>query len=358
MAKLILSPKTTTPNLVVKSNSLIEAQYKLNLSEQKLILTLVSMIEKNDIDFKEYEFKISDFLKLIGTKGKGYSGLVRKWLKDLREKTVVIEREHGGELLTGWFSSAEYIPGSGRIIMCFDPKLKPYLLQLKEKYTRFHLDNVMRLRSEYAIRVYELLKQYVVIGERKFHLDELKQILQCKDYKLYGDFKRKVLEAARKEINEKTDLNVTYLEIKDTRRVASIEFFIQSKKLPESILNLLPEKYKGNEKIINALQDRLTTSPVRVVQNQIEYVLSCSPKEFDKYLLHCLARGYGGDYDRSQESPGEDPPPVPIYPGLIVIFKGVEYAVSDAETITIGGAVLPAGKLRQKIISGEIVIKN
>ena len=54
--------------MVTKSNKLISANYDLNLQEQKIILTLASMVQPQDTEFKEYEFKIKDFLELLGIK--------------------------------------------------------------------------------------------------------------------------------------------------------------------------------------------------------------------------------------------------------------------------------------------------
>ncbi len=53
--------------LVTKSNYFImNCSYDLSLEEQKLILTLASMVQPTDEEFKPYNFKISDFIDLLG----------------------------------------------------------------------------------------------------------------------------------------------------------------------------------------------------------------------------------------------------------------------------------------------------
>jgi hypothetical protein len=47
--------------LIVKSNKLVEARYKLSLQEQKIILTMISKIGKNDEDFKIINFNVREF---------------------------------------------------------------------------------------------------------------------------------------------------------------------------------------------------------------------------------------------------------------------------------------------------------
>ena len=53
--------------LVTKSNYFImNCSYDLSLEEQKLILTLASMVQPTDEEFKAYNFKIADFIDLLG----------------------------------------------------------------------------------------------------------------------------------------------------------------------------------------------------------------------------------------------------------------------------------------------------
>jgi len=60
--------KSKIQTLIVKSNTLVEASYRLTAVEQKIILTLVSKIKKDDIEFQRYNFKISEFLELMDIK--------------------------------------------------------------------------------------------------------------------------------------------------------------------------------------------------------------------------------------------------------------------------------------------------
>jgi len=97
-------------------------------------------------------------------------------------------------------------------------------LELKEKFTSYQLENVVRLNSVYSIRIYELLKQYERIRKRKLTLEELRYFLGIeKDkYIQYGHLKNKVLLVAQKEINEKTDIQFTFNEIKQEPSISYI----------------------------------------------------------------------------------------------------------------------------------------
>ncbi len=258
--------------VVSKSNYLVEARPKqrLTINESKLIAVLISMIHPDDEDFKAYRFKISDLARLWEL-DKNYTkkGIslykdtsfyieVRETTIRLREKAIdVYNPETNSYLNTGWLSSSEYFIDRGYIDLCFDPKLKPYLLQQKKKFTSYILQNYMSLHSSYSMKIYELLKRYEYRDTKRFkiELEELRKILGIKpyEYKLYGDFKRKVLLKAEKEIPKKTDIGFKFVQIKTGRKITAIEFIIYStNKKVEELPEILPipeevSKEKENE---------------------------------------------------------------------------------------------------------------
>jgi len=50
----------------------MNSHYDLRFQEQKIILTLTNMVRPEDTEFKEYKFKIKNFIKLLGLNKKGY----------------------------------------------------------------------------------------------------------------------------------------------------------------------------------------------------------------------------------------------------------------------------------------------
>ena len=140
-------------NSVTKSNVLIEANYKLTVTEQKVILYLVSQINKDDDDFKMYSLPIQHFYELLGYRGSPKYSEMREITKNLMRK--ILEIKEGKKLKQmSWISYVEYDEHSGRVSLSFDPRLKPYLLQLKKEFTTYRLKNVMELKSSYSIRIY------------------------------------------------------------------------------------------------------------------------------------------------------------------------------------------------------------
>ena len=111
--------------LVTKSNFFImNSSYDLSLEEQKLILTLASMVQPTDEEFKSYKFKIKDFMKLLGVEDKSKYTKTPKITKELMKK--VFEIEEGDTIIqTAWLCSATYKKGTGMVELEFSPKLKP-----------------------------------------------------------------------------------------------------------------------------------------------------------------------------------------------------------------------------------------
>ncbi|GIX59937.1 hypothetical protein BPADB04_49670 [Bacillus paranthracis] len=217
-------------NIVSKSNTLIEANSRLNLVEQKMLLCLASNIEPSDRDFKTYTFPIKQFHDLLGLSGSTKYTELSKITKELVSK--VIEIRIGEELIqVSWLSSAIYNKNKGTIDLRFDPLLKPFLLELSSKFTSYRLANVVKLKSTYAIRIYELLKQYEHIKERTISLENLRYYLDAIDvYPNYANFKQRVLKPSQKELNQKTDISFEFEEIKLGRKVQKIRFIIRSQK--------------------------------------------------------------------------------------------------------------------------------
>lgn len=232
LIKIMLDHKVN--HLVTKSNILIEANYKLGTVEQKIILYLASKIQPTDLEFHTYQFSIKEFNEMIGLSGSPKYSELRQITSDLMKKVFTVRI--GDEITqVSWLSSVTYKEKEGIIQLRFDPFLKSYLLQLKRNFTSYRIENVVKLKSSYSIRIYELLKQYEKIKERTFTLDELRGFLGAEDiYPGYGNFKQRILKTAEKELKTKTDLCFKIQEIKTGRKVSAIKFEITSKKREET----------------------------------------------------------------------------------------------------------------------------
>ena len=241
---------------IVKHNDLIQkAHYNLSMQEQKIILYLISKIKPQDDDFHLYEFKIKDFCEICGIdekNGKNYITL-KNTIKNLTDKSnwVIIKDDKGkeAETLVRWIEKPYIYAKSGIIKIRLDKDMKPYLLKLKERFTMYNLYFTLAMKSKYSLRIYELLKSYQNLNKCEFDIEELKKLLFTEKYKLFTNFKKDVIDTAMREINDYSDISVTYELEKEGRKFHKIKFLITPKykqDIDESI-----KTWKNIAKILN-----------------------------------------------------------------------------------------------------------
>lgn len=223
--------------LVTKSNYFImNCSYDLSLEEQKIILTLASMVQPEDEDFKPYTFRITDFMELLGVETKTKYTEIPKITKELMKKVFEIGE---GKKVTqiAWLSSATYEKGSGMVELEFSPRLKPYMLKLNTMFTQYKLANILSMKSKYSPRIYEILKcnEFKKQGYIDIELDELRKLLKVENiYPLYANLKQKLLLPTQRELNSLSDVNFDFEEIKTGRKVTALKFYIHSNKVKTS----------------------------------------------------------------------------------------------------------------------------
>lgn len=243
--------------LVCKSNEIVQkSRYDFSLSEQRMIAYICSKIkpiESAGVAFQlEYDFNILDYVRICGIEDNGrvYEEC-KALLKGLRDKSMWLTLPDGSETTVGWLAKATTNKRSGIAKIKIDEDLAPYLFDLQSKFLSYGLKNVLNMKSQYSIRIYELVKSYydlkIAQSDRRsmkekmarpktiewsIDIDDLKKKLmvdKIKSYSDYGKFRQKVLEIAQKEINELTDINVYFEPTKKGRKVVAIRFQIVAK---------------------------------------------------------------------------------------------------------------------------------
>lgn len=216
--------------LVVQHNNLVESRYRLSIQEKRLMLFLISQIKQNSDSFKKIIITIHELANLIGLKGSSLYRDMENVTKNMVGRVLSIRDLDKNTLLqVPWLASAEYVYGEGIVNLQISEKLAPYLLKLKGEFTITRLSDLMKFKSIYAIRIYELLKQYEPLGSRKIDISDLRLSCGIPENRLnrMADFRIKVLEIARRDINEKSDIFIEFEFIKRSRSFVSIEFSIK-----------------------------------------------------------------------------------------------------------------------------------
>ena len=219
--------------LVVKSNRLIEAGYRLTLVEQRIILMAIVEARRtqrgiNGEDFVRITAK-SYAQQFDVDESNAYLQMneARKSLFNRQFVTYQPDEVTGYKevIEARWLSAASYIDGAGAIRLQFSPAVVPYITRLETEFTRYKLEKIAKMSSAYAIRLYELLIQWGSIGKREIDLQWLRKVLKLEDeYQSIKDFKKRVIDVALSQINEHSDLTASYTQRKTGRNVTHLIF--------------------------------------------------------------------------------------------------------------------------------------
>jgi len=226
-----LDPSAYSPT-VVKANSLIQAGYRLTLAEQRVLLSAISIIGKDDAptDQTTYTVAANALADLTGSTARRAYQELSEAAHRLYRREVRIEGGPNGEdrrrvTMTRWVQEVQYIPDEGRVELRFAHSILPYLSLLQREFTSYKLQHVAPMRSTHGVRLYELLQQWRQHGEREIGIDELRRMFGVVGrYKAIKDLKKYVLEPAIRDVNECSDLRVEWGQRKAGRRVVAIQF--------------------------------------------------------------------------------------------------------------------------------------
>jgi len=212
-------------NIVCLPNDFVEAVYSLSVDAKKLFLSLcLHLNDKNEI-----KAHISEIEREVGIKLEHLNQAhLKKLLKELMSKIIEIKdlENRNKWKLTHLVKEVDY--DEGVVTAEISKNLLPYFELAKERlFTRFHIQNIKPLTSIHAIRMYELAKQFDDTGWRILDIEELKRMLKLEGkYNAVKDLKKRVLEPAKKQINERTDINIDYELVKEGRKYKKIRLKI------------------------------------------------------------------------------------------------------------------------------------
>lgn len=220
-------------NKVTQSNQLIEASHTLTLNEKRLVLCAASLIDpRRPLPKDGYlSVRADTFAEVFGLDVKHtYEALsdaaTRLFNRDIRLyiKGKVVERMR-------WVFHVKYREGLGCVELGFSPTVLPHLTMLNKEFTSYQLKQVGSLSSFYAVRFYELMSQFLKLGERSCALDQLRQMLDLGDkYSNVKDLRRWVIEPALTELNANTDLTVSVEPTRKGRKIIGFVFTVSQQR--------------------------------------------------------------------------------------------------------------------------------
>ena len=231
--------------LIVKDNALINASYNLELVEQRLILLAIIEARENGKGINANDpltVHASTYIQTFNVeKHSAYTSL-KEASKSLFARQFSYEEVNKNGNLTQytsrWVSKIGYTKNEATVEIIFAPDVVPLITRLEEHFTSYELKQVAQLQSKYATRLYEILIAWRSTGKTPvLTIDEFRKQIGVSDseYKIISNFKLRVLEPSIKQINDLTDITVTYEQHKKGRSITGFSFRFKQKQQAKKI---------------------------------------------------------------------------------------------------------------------------
>ncbi len=232
--------------LVVKDNALINASYNLELTEQRLIMLAIINARESGQGItadSKLEIHASDYAKLFNVSLDASYKALREAVNNLfnRQFSYTAEYKRTGKIgvvRSRWVSRIFYVDDLALLEITFAPDVVPLVTRLEEHFTSYQAKQVAHLTSKYAVRLYELLIAWREAGKvPPIEISEFRNRLGLLDdeYTAMHNFKKRVLEPSIQQINEHTDITVTYEQHKKGRTISGFSFRLKQKPQPKKV---------------------------------------------------------------------------------------------------------------------------
>ena len=207
-----------------QSNNLILATHRMNIQQMRLFFYACSQ-NQGDLDI---EVAIDDINRILAYQGGNQREIIKNAIPTLMQSALVHIDDENGERWSIAITDS-YIKNDNKTVrFTFNKTVQKELEELRG-YTWLYLSNLTGMSSTYAVRIYEFFAMRLGSQNKKdtfdFDLNKLRIYLDCTN-KLedFRNFERTVLKKAEKEINEKTNIKMSYKKIKTGRSITSILF--------------------------------------------------------------------------------------------------------------------------------------
>ena len=215
---------------VFQSNTYTMSKQTFNLNEKRVMQFIIAKIKPTDTEFKRYEIPITEIADMAKISTKNMYSFAKTLMVDMVTKFILLQDEEKQRLKAfNYFTELEY--QSGVLTVELNKNIHQLFLNIKKNkthFTAYELTEFMTLSSTHAQRIYEILKQYSKSKqrEREIPLIELRELLNVENkYKLYSDFRKRILDFSKEHIEKNTNLRFKWEGItKRGRKVVVIRF--------------------------------------------------------------------------------------------------------------------------------------
>jgi plasmid replication initiation protein len=178
--------------------------------------------------------------------------VIKDAIKKITSRNVFFDFSKSGEEYFGSlnpFPFAKYHAVRGKtsyIHIEIHHSCKRLFLELAKGYTNLDLQSILTLKSEYSIRMYELMSMYLNQGSWTVQVDELRTLFNLKptQYKNFAMFEKRILVYSQAELWEHCNIHFEWkIAAKERKKITALTFAIvkrekqERKELNENIVS-------------------------------------------------------------------------------------------------------------------------
>jgi len=292
-----------------KHVAVIHSSNALSLLQRKIANALLFNAYKELQEKEEHTIHISKLCEIIGYESNDHRS-IKVALVNLIS-TVLEWNLVDGERLEekGVWNASAIIAGAtivGPICTYSYSTQMRRLLYRPHIYARLDMSVQAKFQSTYGLALYENCNRFQDIQQTPwFSLETFRKLMgvEAGKYKIFRDFKSRVLDKAVKEVNQYSPLEISLQLRKQNRRVVSIQFLIKKAAVPantglvqkNNIIEALKNKFGLSAK---QTMQVIREHDVLYIQEKIDLILSSlsfksgKVKHLAKYLLSALRDDY------------------------------------------------------------------
>ena len=246
---------TQSEKMYKQHNALTSGRYDFTACQLDIMFMVLASLKENELNYKIHTKDI----ELITGRKWNISQLTSS-TEQLLTRMFEVETEDRYRQFV-LFQYFDYIKGTSTIEVELARIALPYFFDLKNNFTHFQLKSVLNCSSSYAKRLYMLACQWKTVGKfpKPIPIVELKSILGLVDkkgneqYERISAFKANVLDIAKKQINEHTDIHFDYELIKRGRSFELIQIYVNTSKVNPEQLSIDFKKPLAEQKDIRKI---------------------------------------------------------------------------------------------------------
>lgn len=245
--KIDLYEKKYPEKWVVMQNTITQAFKEMTIDEKRLIILASSHVRLTEAtEQKAIEILVSEFRKFSDIDEKSAYKQMKVASRKLMKRSFVYDDKSGIETEVQWIIRSRYNKGYVAIFFTDEVIQLLKVFDSVNPYTKYLKEDVLSLKLTYSIDLYHLAKKHQAMGGFTISLDDYrKQLGTPKSYKRINNLKDNAVDPAIKEINDKTDIDISYENIKRGKEVTGLKFIIKTKPRPKTkTIKLEVDKYR------------------------------------------------------------------------------------------------------------------